>query len=192
MTMAFQLFQLFFKLSLLCFGGGYVMIPIMMEAVQQNEWASAQHITDIVAIAALSPGPVAMNAAVGLGYHIYGIVGMAAAFFGILIPCILVVVLTAAYFLKWHTHPAVQGILWGLRAVIPGVIFVAALNMAMENGMLFSGHSLKDGINIVISGWNFEIKSIGIMVLTIVLLLKTKIHPVVLIIASAFAGILLF
>lgn len=190
--MIMQLFQLFFKLSLLCFGGGYVMIPIIMEVVEKNQWISTTDITDIVAIAVMAPGPVAMNAAVGLGYQIYGMAGVAAALFGMLIPCLLLVILVAAYFFKWRTHPAVHDTLWGLRAVIPGIIFVAALNMAIGNNMIFSANSIKNGLNIVISSWNFEIKSVMIMVLSMVLLITDKIHPIVLIIAAGFAGVLLF
>ncbi|HWR45625.1 chromate transporter [Sporomusa sp.] len=190
--MTFQLFQLFLKLSLLCFGGGYVMIPIMMEAIERNRWVSAQGMTDTIAIAAMSPGPVAVNAAVGLGYQINGFAGAAAAFLGILIPCILVVVLAAVYFLKCNSHPAAQGILYGLRAVIPGIILVAALKMAIENGIIFSAHGIAHGINIAISSWNFEIKSIMIMVLSVILLIKTKIPPIFLIIASGLCGLVLF
>jgi chromate transporter len=192
MMMSYQLFLIFFKISLLCFGGGYVMIPIMLEAIGRHRWLATQDMTDTIAIAAMSPGPVAVNAALGLGYQIHGFAGAAAAFLGILIPCVLLVVLAAAYFFKCNSHPAAQGVLYGLKAVIPGIIFVAALKMASENGIIFSAHGIGNGVNIAISSWNFEIKSIMIMGLSVVLLIKTNIPPIFLIIASGLCGLALF
>jgi chromate transporter len=86
-----------------------------------------------------------------------------------------------------------------LPAVITGVIFFAAVDFAIKNGIILpdmfekSGHLIKGGWNIAISKVNlFEIKSIIIAAAAFLLLVKTKVHPILIILGSAIVGILLF
>lgn len=143
----------------------------------------------IVAIAAMSPGPVAINVSIGLGLLLNGLPGVGVAFIGTTIPCILFV---AAFFMKTSNHPIVQGVLYGLKAVIPSIIFFAAVKMGMQNDMLLSANFIRSGWNIVVEHQYFEVKSLVIISVTMLLLLRTKIHPILLILSSATIGVWLF
>ncbi len=192
--MLFQLFLMFAKLSLFSFGGGYVMIPIMLQELEKNKWATSADVTDIVALAGMSPGPVAVNAAVGLGYKVAGLQGVFAAFLGIAVPCAVVVILVAMFFFKVYEHPMVKGALYGLRPVITGIIVYAAVKIAINNGIVAAHEGvIESGINMNYGGMHiFELKSLIMVLVVFVILTKTKIHPIFVIIASGLLGIFLF
>ena len=189
------LFLMFLKLSLFSFGGGYVMIPILLEELEKNGLATASELTEIVAIAGMSPGPVATNASVALGYKVAGFAGVLTAFLGIALPCALIVIFVASFFFKIYSHPKVQAVLYGLRPVITGIILYAAGSIALKNGIVAADPAryIHSGINWIIQGVHLvEVKSLIIAVAVFILLKKTRIHPLWLILGGGGLGILLF
>ena len=108
MSLLFELFIMFVKLCAFAFGGGYVMIPSLIKASEANGWATAAELTDVIAIAGMSPGPVAVNAAVGYGYKVAGFPGAIASMLGIAIPCAVIVIVVATFFFKVYSNAKVQ------------------------------------------------------------------------------------
>ncbi|MCX7841986.1 MAG: chromate transporter [Clostridia bacterium] len=194
MNLLFQLFFMFARLCTFAFGGGYVMFPSMIKASEQNGWGSASELTNIIAIAGMSPGPVAVNAAVGLGYKVAGVPGAIAACLGIAVPCAVIVVIVATFFFKAYNHPIVQYALNGLRPVITGIILYAGISIALKNGMLGTvpAACIQNGIYISLFGGFFELKSLLIAAATFLILLKTKVQPVFIIAAAGFLGVFIF
>jgi chromate transporter len=195
MAVLFEIFFMFAKLSLFSFGGGYVMFPILMREIENNALVTMSELADIIVIAGMSPGAVAVNAAVGVGFKSAGVVGALAAFLGIAIPCAVIVILVATFFFKVCKHYLVQSALYGLRPIITGIILYAAYKIGSGSGIFYSTKE-----DIIEKGWNFsigsthifEIKSILIAAVAFVLLTKTKIHPIFIIIGSGIMGILIF
>ena len=71
-----QLLLVFLKIGAFTFGGGYAMIPLIKEEiVTKKHWISDDDILDIVAIAESTPGPIAVNSATFVGYHVAGFWG---------------------------------------------------------------------------------------------------------------------
>ena len=67
--MFLKLFTTFFKIGMFSFGGGYAMIPLMeKEVVRINKWLTLPQMVDIIAIAEMTPGPIAVNLATYVGY----------------------------------------------------------------------------------------------------------------------------
>jgi len=193
LSILFSIFIMFVKLCAFAFGGGYVMIPSMIQASEVNNWATAAELTDVIAIAGMSPGPVAVNAAVGFGYKVAGFPGAVAAFLGIAVPCSLIVIIVATFFFKVYSHKAVQSALYGLRPVIASIILFAAVSLAMKNNIIFPQKLIQSGINISAAGYNlFEAKSLAIAVVTFAMLKWTKIQPIWMIVLGGGLGIFLF
>ena len=68
-----ELLLVFLKIGAFTFGGGYAMIPLIQrEMVDNKKWISEKDILDIVAISESTPGPIAVNAATFVGYHVAG------------------------------------------------------------------------------------------------------------------------
>lgn len=195
MKVLLTIFTMFVKLSTFSFGGGYVMIPIMLSELESNGLISASQVTDIVAIAGMSPGPVALNAAVGLGYKVSFFSGALAAALGILIPNITIVIIAAISFFKIYKSKYVASAFYGLRPVVTGIILYAAVSFALKNGIVAadSKHLITSGYNFMISGKHiFEVKSLLLIIASFIMLFKTKVHPIFIIITSGFIGTLIF
>lgn len=68
-----ELFFSTFKLSACTFGGGFVIIPLMRKKfVEELGWIEEDEMMDLTAIAQSSPGAIAVNASILVGYHVAG------------------------------------------------------------------------------------------------------------------------
>src|SRR5690554_4040648 len=118
MPILIKIFLMFAKLSVFSFGGGYVMFPMLLDDIEHNGILTTRQITDVIAIAGMSPGAVAVNAAVGTGFKVEGVAGVIMAFLGIAIPCAVIVIIVASFFFRVYNHVLVKHALYGLRPVI--------------------------------------------------------------------------
>jgi chromate transporter len=69
----------FFKIGIISFGGGWTVVGIIKREVLAQGWLSEQTFSDVVAIAQVTPGPVALNAATLVGFRVSGFLGAIAA-----------------------------------------------------------------------------------------------------------------
>ncbi len=195
MNILIKIFLMFAKLSAFAFGGGYVMFPMLMKEIESNKLISMNDLADIIAIASMSPGAVSVNAAVGVGYKVAGIPGVVAAFLGIAVPCAVIVIIVATFFFKVYNHPIVRSALYGLRPIITGIILYAAFNIARTNGIIAASEKnlIDSNFNVMINGVHlFELKSLIITIASFFALVKTKLHPIFVILISALIGIIVF
>ena len=195
MNILIKIFLMFAKLSAFAFGGGYVMFPMLMKEIESNKLISMNDLADIIAIASMSPGAVSVNAAVGVGYKVAGIPGVVAAFLGIAVPCAVIVIIVATFFFKVYNHPIVRSALYGLRPIITGIILYAAFNIARTNGIIAASENnlIDSNFNVMINGVHlFELKSLIITIASFFALVKTKLHPIFVILISALIGIMVF
>ena len=71
-----QLFLSFLQIGLFSFGGGYAAMPLLQEQlVARNGWLSVQELADLVTIAEMTPGSIAVNAATFVGTKLAGLPG---------------------------------------------------------------------------------------------------------------------
>ena len=87
-----QLFISTFKLSACTFGGGFVIVPLMRKRfVEELQWIEEQEMLDLTAIAQSSPGAIAVNASILVGYHVAGIPGALITVLGTVIPPLMII-----------------------------------------------------------------------------------------------------
>ena len=98
------LLKLFWSFMLIGFGsfGGLSMIPQISNEVLSHGWMTADQVTDIVAIAEMTPGPLGLNCASFAGMQAAGIPGAIAANFGVLTPSITLCAVAAIFFHRFH------------------------------------------------------------------------------------------
>ena len=86
-------------MSAFTFGGGYVILPLMRKRfVEQYHWIDEQEMLDLIAIAQSSPGAMAVNASILVGYHLSGLFGALITVVGtVLPPLIIISVISIAY-----------------------------------------------------------------------------------------------
>lgn len=179
MSVYLYLFIAFFKVGLISFGGGYAMIPVIQKEVEAHQWLTAAQFNEVISVSAMAPGPIAANSAAMTGYEISGLPGAAVACAAIVLPSFLLILAVMKFFGKFHDHPVVASVFYGLRPVIAGIIFYAAAKFAFGNGIIGGEHGI-------------DYKSLIVMAASFVLLLRTRINPVIIIIASGIAGAILY
>lgn len=129
-TRVWELLLVFLKIGAFTFGGGYAMIPLIQrEMVDNKKWISENDILDIVAISESTPGPIAVNAATFVGYHVAGVAGAAAATFGVVMPAFCIIACLAAVLPKLEQLQAVQYAFWGIRVGVLALLLRALLTM---------------------------------------------------------------
>ena len=125
-----RLFWSFFQIGLFSIGGGYAAMPLIQnQVVDIHPWLSMAQFADIMAIAEMTPGPIAINAATFVGIRVAGLVGAIVATLGCVTPsCAIVMALAFAYH-RFRGMGIVQGILAALRPAMIAMIASAGLSL---------------------------------------------------------------
>lgn len=179
----------YLKIGFFGFGGGYAMLALIQNEIVTPGWISEQTFTDIVAISQMTPGPIGINSATYIGYvaptqtemfssPIYGILGSLICTLVVILPSFILARYAGHYIARHRDSVVIKGIFAGLRPVVIGLIASAAL--ILMNGENF-GTTSPD-----------VAKSVILAIAALSLALFTKIHPILLIIASGFIGWLIF
>ena len=140
--------KLFFSclyLSTFTFGGGYVIVTLMKKKfVDDYHWIEENEMLDLVAIAQSSPGPIAVNGAIVVGYKLAGMPGVLVAIIGTIIPPFLIISVISACYNAFRSNYFVSQMLEGMQAGVGAVI--ASVTYEMGAGIVQD----KNGISIVI------------------------------------------
>ncbi len=132
MTLLLTLFGAFFQVGLLAFGGGLAALPLIREqAVTVHGWITQAAFTDLITIAEMTPGPIALNAATFVGYRVSGVAGSVVATFGCIAPSVIIVLILARLYASWKNKPAFTGVLGGLRPGAVALIASAGLSILL-------------------------------------------------------------
>ena len=128
-----RLFTSTFTLSAFTFGGGYVMIPLMQRKfVDKFHWLEKEEMLDIAAIAQSSPGAIAVNAAILIGYRVAGLPGALISIIGTVLPPLLLLSVISYFYIAFKNSGAVRAVLWGMQVAVGAVIADVVLSMGME------------------------------------------------------------
>ncbi|MCM3716643.1 chromate transporter [Alkalihalobacillus oceani] len=165
-----QIFWSFFKIAPVTFGGGFAIISFIQdEVVERKKWIEPEEIADIFALAQSVPGAVAINSAIFIGHRVAGLRGAAAAMFGILIPTFLIIIGLCFVFVGVVDNQFAESAFTGIRAAIVALIAYAAIQVS------------KTAI--------LDKTTFFLMVIMVLVLLFTHIHPIMIILSGGLIGI---
>ena len=190
MNIYLDLFLTFAKVGVCTFGGGYAMLPILQrEVVEKKGWAVNEELTDYYAIGQCTPGIIAVNTSIFIGYKRWGVCGGLAAALGVATPSVIVITVIAAFLSNFADYPVVQHALAGINACV--------LALIANSVMKLSKSSLKNGAQIgiflavlLLSGLEALINPTAGTLLASVLGFCAS--PVALVVLAALAGLILF
>ena len=130
--------KLFFStlyLSALTFGGGYVIVTLMKKQfVDELHWINEEEMLDLVAIAQSSPGAIAVNGAIVVGYKLAGIAGVLTAVLGTVIPPFLIIAAVSVCYQAFRSNQLVAWMLEGMQSGVGAVI--ASVTFEMASGIV--------------------------------------------------------
>lgn len=125
--------KLFFStlyLSTFTFGGGYVIVTLLKNKfVDELHWIDEDEMLDLVAIAQSSPGAIAVNGAIVVGYKLAGIPGILLSILGAIIPPLVILTVISYCYAAFKTNFYIQALLKGMRAGVGAVIVSVVYDM---------------------------------------------------------------
>ncbi|MEG0788975.1 MAG: chromate transporter [Alistipes sp.] len=135
-----ELFWSFFKIGLFTFGGGYAMLPLIeREVLGKEKWnIEKSEFLDLLTLAQTTPGPIALNVGVFIGYKARGYWGAVVAALGIVVPSFVIILLIAILFADIRHNAVVDAAFKGMRPAVVALILVPVLSLAkgMHWGMI--------------------------------------------------------
>ncbi len=171
-----RLFWSFVKIGFTSFGG-LSMIPLITHEVVSNGWMNLSEVSDIVAIAEMTPGPLGLNCATFAGIHAAGIPGAVIANLGVLTPTFTVALLAGIFFKKFQDSRRMDQLLAGVRPVCIGLLAGVIVSFCQTNYVVDSAISPA---------------AVIIGVIDLILLFKWKVSIPKIILLSAVLGLILF
>ena len=125
-----KLFFSTFYLSAFTFGGGYVIITLLKQKfVDELHWISEDEMLDLVALAQSSPGPIAVNGAILVGYKLAGIPGVLTSVLGAVIPPFVILTLISSFYTVFKSNLIIKTLLTGMKAGVAAVIMSVVFDM---------------------------------------------------------------
>ena len=175
----------FMQIGLFSIGGGYAAMPLIQDqVVNLHPWLTMSQFADIMTIAEMTPGPIAINAATFVGIRIAGIPGALVATLGCITPSCIIVMTLAYLYTKYSGLSIIQGILSGLRPAVVAMIASAGLSLFLLS-VFGEEFSLSGPVSID--------KIAGIIFLAAIFILrKWKLSPICVMAASGLAGLILY
>ena len=171
----------FLKIGAFTFGGGYAMLPLIMETVTEMGWMSEEELIDFVAVAESTPGPFAINIATYVGSETAGFFGAVCATLGVILPSFVIILILAKGYEKFRKSKLVSGAMTGLKPVVVGLIGAAILTIAVKALQLSAfGFTAEFGLSLLFS--------LIVLVPAVILAFK-KVHPIFIVLLSAGLGV---
>ena len=117
-----ELFLTFLKIGAFTFGGGYAMLPLIQSEVERHGWLTQSEVVDFIAVSESTPGPLAINMATFVGIRTGGVFGAVCATLGVVLPSFVIILIVAKFYEKFRKSRAVDGVMYGLRPAVIGLI----------------------------------------------------------------------
>lgn len=111
----FHLFKEFFQIGLFSFGGGYATLPFLLDITQRYDWYSAKELSQMIAVASITPGPVGINVATYAGMKAQGVITAFIATGSEILPSLYIVILVSKLLRKFSDNFYVQSAIYALK-----------------------------------------------------------------------------
>lgn len=186
-----KLFAAFFKIGLFGFGGGMAIIQLIFESIGHFVSMTPSAFADIVAVAQVTPGPVAINTATYIGYVSAGILGSFVATVAVALPAFFIIAIVSRMVDKYKGSRVIQGALEGIRPATLGMIATALITIGTP--AFLTDKPLGANISAIAGALpgGIDVISIVLCVATVVAIGKFKMKPFRVLIVMGCIGALL-
>ncbi|MBQ6692683.1 MAG: chromate transporter [Clostridia bacterium] len=128
-----KLFVTSLYISAFTFGGGFVIITFMKRKyVDEFHWIDDKEMLDLTALAQTSPGAIAVNAAILVGWRVGGVPGAALAVLGTIIPPVIIILVISLFYAAFAANKYVALVLKGMQAGVAAVILDVVCNLGKK------------------------------------------------------------
>lgn len=176
MMLLLELFWSFVKIGFTSFGG-LSMIPLISAEMISHGWMTAHEVSDIVAIAEMTPGPLGLNCATFAGMRAAGVLGAFVANMGALSPTYTLCAVAAVFFDHFRDNKRLGEIMTGVRPACVGMVAGVVVDLVLVN---------------YAEAGNVSLPSVILGAVDLVLLLKFRVSIPIVLTLSAIAGVIMF
>ena len=185
MRIYLELFWSFFQIGLFSIGGGYAAMPLIQnQTVDIHSWLTMTQFADIMTIAEMTPGPIAINSATFVGIRVAGILGAIIATIGCIFPSCVIVMTLAYIYYHFRGLNIVQGVLTGLRPAVISMIASAGISLLIM--AIYGQRTLPADLT------SFDVIAIINFATGFIALRKWKLNPILVMFGSGAIGIILY
>lgn len=168
-----SIFMVFLKIGTLAFGGAYSMLSFYeREIVEKRKWFSNEDFAESIVIGQMSPGAIIVNTGIFMGYRLKKLKGALLTVAGQVLPSYVLILIISYLYTTYQDITFMKSVLKGIAAAVTGLIASVVYRM--------SGEFLKD------------YKNVSLALIAFLCLAIFRINPIVLIVASGMAGIMLY
>jgi chromate transporter len=158
------LLWVFLKVGATGFGGAMPMIAMIQgEVVQKHHWVTPQEFSDAVTLGQITPGPVAVDTIVHLGYKLHGWTGAVLSVFVFVLPSFLLMLALTMLYLQYGQLPQVTGAFKGIGAAVVAIILAASYRMGRS-----AIRDVWSGLIVVAAGVALLVFSVNIVLIIVV------------------------
>lgn len=126
------------------FGGFMALISVVeKQIVEKRKLISSEVLLDMISVASILPGPMAVNVVTAIGYKLAGMRGAMISMIGILLPTFVFILVLSWLYFEFGNLPEIDSVFKGILPAVCAIIVSAAINMAKKH--------LKDYILMIIS-----------------------------------------
>jgi chromate transporter len=163
--MLFDLFKTFFRIGLFTIGGGYAMIPLIEEEVEnRHQWIKREEMLDLIAIAQSCPGVFAINISIFVGYKLQRLRGALVSTLGTALPSFIIILLIAIFFRAFEDNRVVAAMFRGIRPAVVALIAIPTFRMAQSAHITWTNAWIPVACALAI--WLFGVSPIYIIIIT--------------------------
>ncbi len=173
MKLLWQLFVEFFLIGSFSIGGGLATIPYLINLSDRTQWYTLGKLMDMIAVSESTPGPIAINMATYVGYQVSGILGSIIASIAVMITGVLFMIIVRRFLEYFKKSSWLPKVFYGLRPTIAALITFAAYTMVVS----------------IVNQEMVVLSTVGLFVVSLILIIKTKLSPITLIVLSAIVSL---
>ena len=181
-----DLFLGFLKVGCFAFGGAYGAIPLIRDVVMSYGWLSDEMLTYMIAVSESTPGPIMVNLATYIGSSQAGFLGAVVGTLAVVLPSFLIILLVTASLKTALKNKYVQAVLRGLKPSVIGIVLATGIYMVLKN-CFGTVAALKMNLQAMIITALLAASLFGYKKFA-----KKKLSPIILIIISAAAGVVVY
>lgn len=145
LELASQLLKEFFQIGLFSFGGGYSTLPFIYNLTNHYSWFTTQDLSQMIAIATITPGPVAVNVATYVGMKAGGVLSAFVVTTSEILPEFIIAVIVAKLLKKFSENFYVKSAIWALKPTSCALLSYVAIKLFVQN-IVFNEHILYGSI----------------------------------------------
>jgi len=176
------LFWAFLKIGFFTIGGGYASLPLVQDVAVEGGLITYDEFADMIAIAEMTPGPIALNVATFVGAKLGGFAGSVLATLGFITLPFLIVLLLALLYYRYKNLRIIDNVLKTLRPAVSALIVSA--------GAAIVTFAVTQGRGLILTIGAVDMFAVGGIVLCVAVLRikKIKVNPIFVMLAAGVCG----